>query len=111
MIVFDNAHESGYVAGIAADYGKEEEIDVVGKTMTELEKGDVIEFVCNFYNYDGSFEDTHIMGTPIEIKESAEELAVSDTEITAGNADLSTIVTYTFKDLYGAEHWTEALKR
>ena len=111
VIVFDNAHESGYVAGIAADYGKEEEIDVVGKTMTELEKGDVIEFVCNFYNYDGSFEDTHIMGTPIEIKESAEELAVSDTEITAGNADLSTIVTYTFKDLYGAEHWTEALKR
>ena len=111
VIVFDNAHESGYVAGIAADYGKEEEIDVVGKTMTELEKGDVIEFVCNFYNYDGSFEDTHIMGTPIEIKESAEELAVSDTEITAGNPDLSTIVTYTFKDLYGAEHWTEALKR
>ena len=37
VLVFNNDNENGYVAGIAADYSKEDDIDVVGKTMTELE--------------------------------------------------------------------------
>ena len=107
VLVFNNDNENGYVAGIAADYSKEDDIDVVGKTMTELEAGDTIQFICNFYDYDGNFVDTYPMGKPIEIKNSAEELRISD--MTIGNG--STVVTYVFTDMYEAEHWTEALKR
>ena len=107
VLVFNNDNENGYVAGIAADYSKEDDIDVVGKTMTELEAGDTIQFICNFYDYDGNFVDTYPMGKPIEISNSAEELRISDMII--GNG--STVVTYVFTDMYDAEHWTEALKR
>ena len=107
VLVFNNDNENGYVAGIAADYSKEDDIDVVGKTMTELEAGDTIQFICNFYDYDGNFVDTYPMGKPIEISNSAEELRISDMII--GNG--STVVTYVFTDMYEAEHWTEALKR
>ena len=107
VVVFDSANENGYVAGIAANYSKNDDIEVVGKTMTELEKGDTIQFVCNFYNYDGTFEDTHTMGTPIVIQESAQELTINDTLI----GDGTKIITYIFTDIYGAEHWTQALKR
>lgn len=107
VLVFTNENENGYVAGIAADYSKEDDINVVGKTMSELEAGDTIQFVCNFYDYDGNFVDTYPMGTPITIENSAEELKVSDMII--GNG--STIVTYVFTDMYGADHWTEALRR
>ncbi len=107
VVVFDSANENGYVAGIAANYSQNDDIEVVGKTMTELEKGDTIQFVCNFYNYDGTFEDTHTMGTPIVIQESAQELTINDTLI----GDGTKIITYIFTDIYGAEHWTQALKR
>ena len=107
VLVFDNENEKGYVAGIAANYSKDDDIEVVGKTMTELEKGDTIQFVCNFYNYDGTFEDTHKMGTPIKIQDSAKELEISDTLIGDGGK----LVTYIFTDIYDAEHWTQALKR
>ena len=107
VLVFNNDNENGYVAGIAADYSKEDDIDVVGKTMTELEAGDTIQFICNFYDYDGNFVDTYPMGKPIEISNSAEELRISDMII--GNG--STVVTYVLTDMYEAEHWTEALKR
>ena len=107
ILVHSSENESGYVAGIEADYSKEDDIEVVGKTMTELKEGDTIQFVCNLFDYDGKFVDTYPMGTPIEIRSSAEELTVSDMII--GNG--STIVTYVFRDIYGASHWTEALRR
>ena len=107
VLVFDNKNENGYVAGVAANYNKDDDIEVVGKTLTELEKGDKIQFVCNFYNYDGTFEDTHKMGTPIVIQDSANELKISDTLIGDGEK----LVTYIFTDIYDAEHWTQALKR
>jgi hypothetical protein len=47
------------------------------------------------------------MGTPIVIQESAQELTINDTLI----GDGTKIITYIFTDIYGAEHWTQALKR
>ena len=107
ILVFDSEHENGYVSGALSDYSKDDEIDVVGKEVTELVAGDVIEPLCDLYNYDGTYEDTYYLGDPLEIRESADELMISDTELGEGTS----LVTYRFTDMYGANHWTQTIRR
>ena len=107
ILVFDSEHENGYVSGAISDYSKDEEINVVGKEITELVSGDVIEPLCDLYNYDGTYEDTYYLGNPLEIKESAADLTISDTALGGGTA----LVTYRFTDMYGANHWTQTIRR
>ena len=107
ILVFDSEHENGYVSGALSDYSKDDEIDVVGKEVTELAAGDVIEPLCDLYNYDGTYEDTYYIGNPIEINESADDLKISDTLLGEGTS----LVTYRFTDMYGANHWTQTIRR
>ena len=107
ILVFDNNNENGYVAGTLADYSKDDEIDVVAKEAVELVPGDVIEPICDLYNYDGTYEDSYYLGNPLEIVNSAEDLKISDTALGEGK----TLVTYRFTDLYGANHWTQTIQR
>ncbi len=107
MLVFDNEHEKGYVAGAFSDYSKDDEIDVVGKEITELVAGDVIEPLCDLYDYSGNYNDTYYLGNPFEISSSAADLMISDTALGDGTA----LVTYRFTDMYGANHWTQTIKR
>ena len=107
ILVFDSEHEDGYVSGALSDYDKDDEIDVVGKEVTELAAGDVIEPICDLYNYDGTYEDTYYLGNPLEINESADDLKISDTLLGEGTS----LVTYRFTDMYGANHWTQTIRR
>ena len=107
MLVFDNEHEEGYVAGAFSDYSKDDEVDVVGKEITELVPGDVIEPLCDLYDYNGTYNDTYYLGNPLEITTSAADLTISDTAIGDGTA----LVTYRFTDMYGANHWTRTIQR
>lgn len=107
MLVFDNEHEEGYVAGAFSDYSKDDEVDVVGKEITELVPGDVIEPLCDLYDYNGTYNDTYYLGNPLEITTSAADLTISDTAIGDGTA----LVTYRFTDMYGANHWTQTIQR
>ena len=107
ILVFDSANENGYVAGALSDYSKDDEIDVVGKEITELVAGDVIEPICDVYNYDGTYEDSYYLGDPLTVNNSADDLTISDTALGEGTA----LVTYRFTDMYGANHWTETIKR
>ena len=107
ILVFDSEHENGYVSGALSDYDKDDEIDVVGKEVTELAAGDVIEPICDLYNYDGTYEDTYYLGNPLEISESADDLKISDTLLGEGTS----LVTYRFTDMYGANHWTKTIRR
>ena len=107
ILVFDSEHENGYVSGALSDYDKDDEIDVVGKEVTELAAGDVIEPICDLYSYDGTYEDTYYLGNPLEITESADDLKISDTLLGEGTS----LVTYRFTDMYGANHWTQTIRR
>jgi hypothetical protein len=107
MLVFDNEHEKGYVAGAFSDYSKDDEVDVVGKEITELGPGDVIEPLCDLYDYDGNYNDTYYLGNPLEIAGSAADLTISDTALGNGTS----LVTYRFTDMYGANHWTQTIQR
>ena len=54
-----------------------------------------------------NYNDTYYLGNPLEISSSAEDLMISDTALGDGTA----LVTYRFTDMYGANHWTQTIKR
>lgn len=101
LLVFDNENPQGYVAGAVYDY-VEGETDMVAKSLGELGDGDTIDFLCDFYAYDGTYQDSYMMGDTLVVDG---EIAISDMHIKAGSVKMS----YRFTDIYNREYWTESL--
>lgn len=104
ILVFDSDNEDGYVAGANFDY-VEGETDTIAKNLTELEAGDKIDFLCDAYNYDKSFDSAYYLGEPMTVKGSMSDMKISNTYL--GDGD--TYVMYRFTDIYGQNYWTNAL--
>ena len=101
LLTFDNEHPGGYVAGIQAVY-PDGETDTVAKSQQSLQPGDVLEFLCDYYGYDGTYQDSYLLGDPVTVGEDG--LTVTDVPIEG-----ETRATYRFTDLYGQHYWTAAI--
>ncbi|MDR1796950.1 MAG: peptidase C11 [Clostridiales Family XIII bacterium] len=104
ILVFDNNNPYGSVVGAQADYlgGT----DAVAKVDTALAEGDVIDFVCDFYDYDGNYEDSYMFGDRITVPKggmAALEIYNVSTE------DVQTVSMYRLTDIYGNEIWTQGI--
>lgn len=98
ILVFDNERPHGYVSGIQSVY-HDGETETSAKNQTELNPGDTLEFLCDYYSYSGEYEDSYLLGEPLTVTE--EGLTISDVElegVTQGS--------YRFTDLYAQHHWT-----
>ncbi|MBO4423059.1 MAG: peptidase C11, partial [Clostridia bacterium] len=99
IVVFDNANPKGYIAGARYDY-RNGETDTIAKEMTALNDGDKIDFLCDYYKYDGTYQDSYMLG---------DQYVVNGTPV-IGNAylpqgtDYSAV--YRFTDIYGQHYWT-----
>ena len=58
ILVFDNEHPNGYIAG-ARDVYLKGETETVAKNLTEVKKGDAVIFLCDYYSYDGVYQDSY----------------------------------------------------
>ena len=103
ILVFDQDHEEGYIAGARYDY-HEGETEAVAKAVDELQEGDTLDFICDYYDYEGNYQDTYPLG---------EQLTYHDgMRIVNGRLDgQKARITYVFTDIYGNEYWTEVLKQ
>ena len=101
ILVFDSQRPQGYVAGVRSVY-LDGETDTVAKGQTGLEPGDTLEFLCDYYSYDGSYEDSYLLGEPLTV--GAEAPAISDVPLEG-----VTRAAYRITDLFGQHHWTPAL--
>ncbi|MCR4890705.1 MAG: peptidase C11 [Lachnospiraceae bacterium] len=99
IIVFDNDHPKGFVAGAQYDY-REGETETVAKNMTELKDGDTLDFLADYYSYDGQYQDSYKVGDQMVVHG---DIQVSDVILTADHIKIS----YRFTDLYNKEYWTE----
>lgn len=99
IIVFDSEHDSGYISGARYDY-KNGETDTEAKGMTELHEGDVIDFLCDYYKYDGTFDDSYKFGDQYVVKGTPK---VTDVKLPD---NLKTSAVYRFTDIYGQTYWT-----
>ena len=100
LLVFDNENPYGYIAGASYDYTGED-IDAVAKSLTELTVGDTLDFICDYYTYEGEYNGSYMLGDQMTVTE----------EMIIENVDLgdSTKTAYLFTDIYGHDYWTETV--
>ncbi len=102
ILVFSDETPEGYVAGARYDY-LSGQTDTVAKNLAELQEGDVIDFVCDYYTYDGRYENSYYLGD--------DSLTVSG-PLTVTNeyieGDLN--VSYRLTDIYNQHYWTEPME-
>lgn len=101
VLYWDNEHEGGYVKGYR-DRVDTDEPTVSQRNLVNFIKGDVIDFVCDYYKYDGGFEDEYIIGDELVIDH---EPVVDYCEL----GDYDTEVCAVLWDVYGNEYWTESI--
>ncbi len=100
IVIFDGEHPTGFVAGAEPAYTAEE-TDTVSRGLIELQDGDRLDFLCDFYSYDGVYQDSYFLGEPLIVDGA---LAVSDTLLGG-----SVRVLYRFTDIYRQHYWSEVL--
>ena len=103
IIVFDSENPDGYVAGAAAEYDEDVTL-TVPKNMTELEDGDTIDFICDYYSYDGKCQKNYYLSEEMTLHG---DLTVAYIDVCKGPVSLM----YRFTDIYNQEYWSEPLIR
>ena len=98
VVEFTDENPHGSVVGVRRVY-KNGETDTVAKTMETVKDGDIIDFVCDYYNYNGEYLDSYMFGEQLVV---AGELEISDVYVDAEAANL----TYLFTDIYNQQYWT-----
>lgn len=102
ILVFSDQDEYGTVAGARKVYD-EEETDTVMRGLIDIKDGDVIDFLCDYYSYEGEYLDTYMLGNRMTVDG---ELSISNVDI----GQVSPLVTYRLTDIYGNHFWTQAIQ-
>lgn len=99
VIEFTDEDPYGSVAGVRRIY-KDGETETLAKTMDAVTDGDTIDFVCDYYSYEGEYLDSYMLGDQLVVDG---ELVISDVYVDAEAANL----TYLFTDIYNQQYWSE----
>ena len=95
IIVFDDAHPDGYIAGASTDYVNGE-TDAVAKNLTELTVGDTLDFICDYYSYDMEYQDSYFIGDQVTVTDN---MTISNTDVGNGSCH----ILYRFSDIYNQD--------
>ena len=98
VAVFTDDRPYGSIVGVRRIY-TDGETETVAKTMDAVTTGDVLDFVCDYYSYDGEYLDSYMLGEQMVVED---ELVISDVYVDAHAAQL----TYLFTDIYNQHYWT-----
>ena len=101
ILEFTDENPYGSVVGVRRVY-TEGETTTVAKTMDTVKDGDVIDFLCDYYSYDGEYIDSYMLGEQLVVDG---ELTISDVYVDEARANF----TYMFTDIYNQTYWTEPL--
>ncbi|MBO4477956.1 MAG: peptidase C11 [Lachnospiraceae bacterium] len=105
LVEFPDGNAPGRVVGVLRDY-QDGETEAIAKSELSLQKGDRLDFVCDYYTYDGEYEDSYMFGDPM-IVEDPSNLKVTDYMIEGRTVK----ITYVFTDMYQQEYWTPAVMK
>ena len=101
-VVYSSDNKDGAITGWRP-FCEENEL-MFAKGNMPVEEGDVLQLLCDYYSYDGTYSDTMKLGDPITVGSSG---------LTLGSAYVNGTtfsVTYRFTDIYGNRIWTPALE-
>ncbi len=101
ILVFDSAHPYGYIAGARYDY-VDGETETIAKGLTALNEGDRLDFLCDYYSYDGEYLDSYMFGDPMTYRDG---MQISNVYLDAEALQAC----YRFTDIYNQYYWTPVL--
>ena len=101
MVVFSSDAPAGTVTGAYPIY-KEGETDAQAKGNIPIQDGDVIELLCDYYDYNGDWSDSYTLGEAFTVE--------GGLTLTNMRIDASVEVTYRLTDIYGTHYWTPTIK-
>ena len=96
ILIFNDENPYGYIAGARPVY---EDTDAVARGLAEVNVGDTLDFLCDYYSYDGVYQDSYKLG---EQQTVTENMQISNTRIDASRM----LTLYRFTDLYNQQYWT-----
>ena len=99
IIVFDNQTPYGKVLGAQVKYDAETQTETIAKGLLDIAAGDKIDFLCDYYTYDGDYSDTYYLG---------EQYIATGTwnieNLSVGRNKYQ--MTYRLTDIYDNKYWT-----
>jgi len=98
VVEFTDSNPYGSVVGVRRIY-KDGETQALAKTMDTVTDGDIIDFICDYYSYDGEYLDSYMLGDQLIVDG---ELMISDVYVDEDAANL----TYLFTDIYNQQYWS-----
>ena len=99
IVQFTDEDVYGTILGAQKIY----EEDVEAKGLVEIEAGDEIDFLCDYYDYDGNFEEVHYLKGTLVVGEEGVSMGVTE-------LDADVLYSYVLTDIYNAQHWTSMLR-
>ncbi|MDD3921736.1 MAG: peptidase C11, partial [Eubacteriales bacterium] len=102
VLCFTDTVPEGSVLGARLVYDSNAETDTAAKGLIEIKAGDKIDYLCDYYAYDGTYSDSYYLG----------EQFTATGSWTINNApvgDMPYSMTYRFTDIYGNRYWAEAV--
>ena len=98
VVEFTDADPYGSVIGVRRVY-RDGETETLAKTMDAVRDGDTIDFLCDYYSYEGQYLDSYMLGDRLVVEG---ELTISDVYM----EEEACLMTYLFTDIYNRQHWT-----
>ena len=100
ILAFTSDSPDGVVLGAQTDY--QNLTPAVTKGLIDIRKGDKIDFLCDFYSYEGEYLDSYMLGEQMTFSGDWE---INNLPIGGQGFQMM----YRITDLYGAQHWTPAV--
>ena len=102
VLSFDQDEPYGEVLGARIIYDDGSETPNLPKGLVDIKPGDRIDYLCDYYSYEGDFDDTYYLGDQYIADGNwyIENLAIND---------LDFLMSYKITDIYGNTYWTPAV--
>jgi hypothetical protein len=100
ILIYDDENPHGYIAGADLNYDPSV-TETQARGLVELQAGDTLEFLCDYYAYDGSYLDSYYLGEPMSVTDN---MQISNTIL-----DSDYVAMYKFTDIYNNSFWSDRL--
>ncbi len=102
IIVFDNQNPNGMVLGAEIKYDTSTQTETMAKGLIDINRGDKIDFLCDYYTYAGDYKDTYYLGKQYT---ATGEWKIEN--LSVGNKQYQ--MTYRITDIYNNKFWTPSI--
>ncbi len=99
ILVFDNDNPDGKVLGAQIVYNTETQSATIAKGLLDIAAGDTIDFLCDYYTYNGRHNDTYRLG---EQYTATGSWKIQNIKLPNDNCRM----TYRITDIYNNKYWT-----